>query len=84
MPELSKYYVPLDKLPEYCCRCPCSTEGSVFDMSTGKDEAVYVWCRVLDTEVASCNVTDLYPGWNAVPRPDNCPIIKGLVLNDAE
>ena len=82
---MSKYYIPLEGLPEYCCECPCSTEGSVFDMSTGKEEAVYVWCTIMDTEVASCvascNVTDLYPGWKAVPRPENCPIVHWLYIS---
>lgn len=78
---MSEYYMPLKELPKYCCKCPCSAEGSVYDMDSGKETAVYVRCRVTDTEVVSCNPADLWPDWNAVPRPEDCPIVHWLYIS---
>ena len=75
---MSEYYIPLEELPDYCCECPCSGEGLVYDMDTGEELYADIWCRITKDTVVSCAVKDLRPGWNAVPRPDNCPIVHWL------
>lgn len=74
VPLKGSYYIPLKGLPEYCCECPCSSEGSTYDLDTGTEVSVDITCRITGNITASCAPTALYPDWNAVPRPDNCPI----------
>lgn len=71
---MSKYYIPLEGLPDYCCECPCSIEGETYNLNTGEGVSVEVRCRITGNITASCSPLLLCPDWNAVPRPDNCPI----------
>ena len=71
---MSKYYIPLKELPEYCCKCPCSGEGSEYNLDTGKEMYVYQKCYVTGEIVSTCDVDELFPEWNKFKRPKTCPI----------
>ena len=78
---MSNYYVPLTELPEYCCQCPCSTEGSEYDMDSGTETVVYVKCRITEQITVTCAPTALHPEWSQVPRPEDCPIVHWLYIS---
>ena len=71
---MSEYYIPLEELPDYCCECPCSSNGVTYNLDTGEEISVDVKCGITGYITVACAPTALCPDWNAVPRPDNCPI----------
>lgn len=78
---MTEYYVPLNKLPQYCRECPCHSEGFEYSFNTGLRTAVYVQCRITEQIVAKCQLGELSPDWNRVPRPEDCPIVHWLYIS---
>lgn len=78
---MSEYYVPLNELPKYCRDCPCSEENTIHSMDDFSEVATCIWCRITGDIVAQLPICALDPNWNAVPRPDNCPIVHWVYIS---